>query len=94
MAARASPPVREVQAVNLLQVGGRIVSAAAGGPREALAALAATGRATYVCAIDRPAEAMVLSGDGGLGASFNQADKAVKNSEIPWLSTPMPVTCF
>ncbi len=72
---------RQVCAVDLLQVGGRIVSAAAGGPLEALAALAADVRRAYVCAIAEPADALVVSVDGALARSFYQADKAIKNSE-------------
>ena len=72
---------RPVTAVNLLQVGARLVGAAAGGPLDALDALAEATRAAYSCPIDAPADALVLEVDGPLAGSFYQADKAVKNSE-------------
>jgi nickel-dependent lactate racemase len=72
---------RDVRAINLLQVGDDVLSAAAGEPLEALAELADSVRDTYVCTIGRPAEALVLSLEGVLGASFYQADKALKNNE-------------
>jgi len=72
---------RPVRAINLLQVGDEIISAAAGEPLAALAALAQAVEKTYVCRLERPAEALVLKVDGVLGRSFYQADKAVKNSE-------------
>ncbi len=72
---------REVRAINLLQVGGAVLSASAGDPMEALAALAGRVRGAYTCPIDRPADALVLEVPGVLGRSFYQADKAIKNNE-------------
>ena len=72
---------RQVLAVNLLQVGERIVSAAAGTPLEALEALAPQARAIGCPRIPSPADALILDAEGVLGESFYQADKAIKNSE-------------
>jgi len=72
---------RDVVALNLLQAGGRVLSASAGTPTEALEALAPQARALGCREVPSPADALVLEADGVLGASFYQADKAVKNSE-------------
>jgi nickel-dependent lactate racemase len=72
---------RDLVAVNLLQLGRRVLAAAAGGPLEALDRLAEAVRQAYVCTIDRPADALVLEVPGVLGRSFYQADKAIKNNE-------------
>ena len=72
---------REVLAVDLLQVGGRIIAAEAGDPLEALGRIAPLVRSTYFRTIPRQAEALVLQAEGVLARSFYQADKAVKNSE-------------
>jgi len=72
---------RPLAAINLLQLEGRILSAAAGTPLEALERIAPAVRSTYFRGIPSPADALVLATEGVLGGSFYQADKAIKNNE-------------
>ena len=72
---------REVLAINLLQVAGRILAAAAGPPLKALEEIAPAVRSTYFVTIPSPADALLLEVTGALGESFYQADKAIKNNE-------------
>ena len=72
---------RPLLAINLLQLNGRILSAAAGTPLEALERVAPAVRSTYFRGIPSPADALVLAAEGVLGSSFYQADKAIKNNE-------------
>ena len=72
---------RPLAAINLLQLEGRILSATAGTPLEALERIAPAVRSTYFRGIPSPADALVLATEGVLGRSFYQADKGIKNNE-------------
>ncbi len=72
---------RELLAVNLLQLGDRLVAAVSGDPLEALERIAPTVRSACFAALPSPADALVLEVTGVLGRSFYQADKGIKNSE-------------
>jgi len=72
---------RPIRAVNCLQLGRKVLTAAGGTPLEALDRLAPAVRDTYVVQIDRPADALILDVSGVLARSFYQADKAIKNNE-------------
>jgi len=74
-------PGKSVAAVNLVQVGERIVGAFGGDPLDALASAAPVAREHFLCHIDEPADAIVAEAAGALSRSFYQADKAVKNNE-------------
>jgi len=84
---------REVLAVNLLQVGPRVLAAAAGNPTAALDALAPAAEAAFCHRLDAPADALILEVSGPLAGSFYQADKAVKNAEFAVRDGGLLVLC-
>ena len=81
LAALAEARRGAVAAVNLVQVGDRIVGAFGGDPLACLAQAAPVAREHFLCSIDSPADAIIAEAAGPLSRSFYQADKAVKNNE-------------
>ncbi len=73
--------LRPLAAINLVQVGERIVFAAGGDMLATLGNAAVVAQRIFVAPIDAPADALIADVTGPLGQSFYQADKGIKNSE-------------
>ncbi len=78
---RALTAVREVVAINLVQVGRDILGAFTGGPLEALQAARSLAEKTFAHKIDQPADAIIAQLNPPLDETFYQADKGIKNNE-------------
>jgi nickel-dependent lactate racemase len=73
--------LRPIAAINVVQIGARIVAAVGGSCLGTLEVLRPSAADAFVRTIPEPADALVLEVAGPLGQSFYQADKGIKNSE-------------
>ena len=72
---------RKAAAVNLVQVGEKIVGAFGGEVIQSLVSASELARKCFIQHIDAPLDAIILDESGPLGESFYQADKCIKNNE-------------
>jgi len=68
-------------AIDLVQIGPRIVAAHAGDPRQCLIRASALAEQIYHHRLDEPLDGLIAEVSGPLGCSFYQAEKGIKNNE-------------